>query len=108
MEIRVLWKKKTELVSYFGLALMAVLFPLGSLLNDEGNALMSIKASFSNIANMLLDWNDAHDDNFYSWHGVFCDNVSLSVPSLNLSNLNLGGEILPAIRDLGNLEYIDL
>ncbi|KAM1029329.1 hypothetical protein ACFX13_042552 [Malus domestica] len=108
MERRVLWRKKTELVFCFGLALMAVLFPLGSPLNDEGKALMSIKASFSNVANVLLDWNDAHDGDFCSWRGVFCDNVSLSVASLNLSNLNLGGEISPAIGDLGNLEYIDL
>lgn len=43
---------------------------------------MSIKASFSNVANVLLDWNDAHDEDFCSWRGVFCDNVTLSVASL--------------------------
>ncbi|KAM1188227.1 hypothetical protein ACFX13_024871 [Malus domestica] len=70
--------------------------------------LMSIKASFSNIANVLLNWNDVYDNDFCSWGGVFCNNVSLFVASLNLSNLNLDGEILPTIGDLGNLEYIDL
>ncbi|XP_050387842.1 LRR receptor-like serine/threonine-protein kinase ERL2 [Argentina anserina] len=69
---------------------------------------MAIKASFSNVANVLLDWNDAHDDDFCSWRGVFCDNVSLSVASLNLSSLNLAGEISPAFGDLANLESIDL
>ncbi|CAL5401893.1 unnamed protein product [Camellia sinensis] len=71
-----------------------------------GKALMSIKASFSNIANVLLDWDVVHNDDFYSWRGVFCDNVTLSIVSLNLSNLNLGGEISPAIRDLKNLQSI--
>lgn len=47
-----------------------------------GKSLMAIKASFSNVANVLLDWNDAHDEDFCSWRGVFCDNVSLSVASL--------------------------
>lgn len=101
------WKKKDVLVLWFGLALF-LLFPLASPLNDEGKALMAIKASFSNVANVLLDWNDAHDEDFCSWRGVFCDNVSLSVASLNLSSLNLGGEISPAIGDLGNLQSIDL
>ncbi|XP_028114443.1 LRR receptor-like serine/threonine-protein kinase ERL2 [Camellia sinensis] len=72
-----------------------------------GKALMSIKASFSNIANVLLDWDVVHNDDFYSWRGVFCDNVTLSIVSLNLSNLNLGGEISPAIRDLKNLQSMD-
>ncbi|KAK8503929.1 hypothetical protein V6N12_019098 [Hibiscus sabdariffa] len=74
----------------------------------EGKALMSMKASFSNMANELLDWDDVHNSDFCSWRGVFCDNVSLSVVSLNLSNLLLGGEISPAIGDLRNLQSIDL
>ncbi|KAJ6328428.1 hypothetical protein OIU77_010176 [Salix suchowensis] len=65
-----------------------------------GKALMSIKKSFSNEANVLLDWDDVHNEDFCSWRGVFCENVSFSVVSLNLSNLNLGGEISPAIGDL--------
>lgn len=77
-------------------------------LNDEGKALMSIKASFSNVANALLDWDDVHNADFCSWRGVFCDNISLSVVSLNLSNLNLGGEISSAVGDLKNLQSIDL
>lgn len=54
----------------------------GFIMGFTGKALMAIKASFSNVANVLLDWNDAHDDDFCSWRGVFCDNVSLSVASL--------------------------
>ncbi|KAK6926339.1 Leucine-rich repeat [Dillenia turbinata] len=75
---------------------------------DEGKALMAMKASFSNIANVLLDWDVAHSDDFCSWRGVFCDNLTLSVVSMNLSNLNLGGEISPSIGDLKNLQSLDL
>ncbi|KAF3433097.1 hypothetical protein FNV43_RR24199 [Rhamnella rubrinervis] len=103
-----LWRKKRELVSFFVFALFVLLFPLASPLSDEGKALMAIKASFSNVANVLLDWNNDHDGDFCSWRGVICDNIRLSVASLNLSNLNLGGEISPAIGDLTNLQSIDL
>ena len=43
---------------------------------------MSIKASFSNVANVFLDWDDDHNHDFCSWRGVFCDNVTLSVAAL--------------------------
>nr|XP_016500428.1 PREDICTED: LRR receptor-like serine/threonine-protein kinase ERL1 [Nicotiana tabacum] len=85
-----------------------LLLPIVSSLNEEGKALISIKESFSNVANMLLDWDDVHNEDFCSWRGVFCGNFSMSVVALNLSNLNLGGEISPAVGDLKNLQSIDL
>ncbi|KAI7997292.1 LRR receptor-like serine/threonine-protein kinase ERL2 [Camellia lanceoleosa] len=60
--------------------------------DKKSKALLSIKVSFNNIANVLLDWDDVHNDHFCSW---------------NLSNLNLGGEISPAIGDLKNLQSMD-
>lgn len=97
-----------KVVLCYVMALFVLLVPLASSLSDEGKALMSLKASFSNVANELLDWDDVQNDDFCSWRGVYCDNVSLSVVSLNLSNLNLGGELSPAIGDVKNLQYIDL
>ncbi|CAN4085246.1 unnamed protein product [Withania somnifera] len=90
--------------------LLAVLLflPVVSSLSEEGKALMLIKASLSNVANVLLDWNDVHDDYFCSWRGVSCGNFSMSIVALNLSNLNLGGEISRAIGDLRNLQSLDL
>ncbi|CAA0809520.1 LRR receptor-like serine/threonine-protein kinase ERL1 [Striga hermonthica] len=103
-------KKKMNLKMGFSYFVVGFLFllPLASPLSDEGKALMSIKASFSNVANELLDWDVAHNDDFCSWRGVTCANISTSVVALNLSNLNLGGEISPAIGNLRNLESIDL
>ncbi|KAL7174029.1 hypothetical protein ACSBR2_033308 [Camellia fascicularis] len=34
--------------------------------NLIGKALMSVKVSFSNIANVLLDWDDVHNDDFFA------------------------------------------
>ncbi|KAG9445108.1 hypothetical protein H6P81_016448 [Aristolochia fimbriata] len=91
---------------------MAVLASLSAVtvcgLTDEGKALMSIKASFSNVANVLLDWNEDSLEDHCSWRGVICDNVTFGVVALNLSNLNLGGEISPAVGDLQYLESLDL
>ncbi|CAI0404315.1 unnamed protein product [Linum tenue] len=91
-----------------GAFLFLVLCPHASSLNDEGRALMAIKGSFSNVVNVLSDWGDVHNVDFCSWRGVLCDNLTLSVVSLNLSNLNLGGEISAAIGDLRNLQSLDL
>ncbi|KAL2602041.1 hypothetical protein AAZV13_10G203900 [Glycine max] len=90
------------------LLMLLLISPLASSFSEEGQALMAMKALFSNMADVLLDWDDAHNDDFCSWRGVFCDNVSHTVVSLNLSSLNLGGEISPAIGDLTNLQSIDL
>lgn len=49
---------------------------------------MSIKASLSNVANVLLDWDDLHNQDYCSWRGVFCDNSSFSVLSLYASLSN--------------------
>ncbi|KAK7270548.1 hypothetical protein RIF29_23770 [Crotalaria pallida] len=88
--------------------LFLLLSPFASPLTDEGQALMGLKSSLSDIADVLLDWDDVHNDDFCSWRGVYCDNVTFTVLSLNLSSLNLGGEISPTIGDLPNLQSIDL
>lgn len=92
------------------LGLILCLFQLGNVspLSDEGKALMSIKASFSNVVNILHDWDNVHTGDYCSWQGVSCDTLTYSVVSLNLSDLNLGGEISPAIGDLKNLKAVDL
>lgn len=56
--------------------------------NVAGKALMKMKGSFSDVANVLLDWDDVHNGDFCSWRGIVCDNFSLSVASLLVSVLN--------------------
>ncbi|XP_042450973.1 LRR receptor-like serine/threonine-protein kinase SIK1 isoform X1 [Zingiber officinale] len=107
-------KNKGRRIVLLMLMLLLILFlPCASPLSDEGKALLSLKASFSNVANLLLDWNAANatgdgDDDHCAWRGVLCDNLTSSVVALNLSNLNLGGEISPEVGELKNLQSIDL
>uniref|UniRef100_M1D292 non-specific serine/threonine protein kinase n=1 Tax=Solanum tuberosum TaxID=4113 RepID=M1D292_SOLTU len=89
------------------LALLLVL-PIVLALTEEGKALMSIKASFSNVANVLLDWDDVHDEDFCSWRGVLCGNFSISVVALDLSDNLLYGDIPFSISKLKQLELLNL
>ncbi|KAK1399615.1 LRR receptor-like serine/threonine-protein kinase ERL1 [Heracleum sosnowskyi] len=104
--------KKQEIFMAFYVLMLLVLLPppASTTLTDQGKALLSIKSSFKNVANILMDWDDdVNNADYCSWKGVFCaDNLSTSVVSLNLSNLNLGGEISTAIGDLRDLQSIDL
>ncbi|CAN6172935.1 unnamed protein product [Urochloa humidicola] len=85
-------------------ALVALLL-LAVAVADDGSTLLEIKKSFRNVGNVLYDW--AGDD-YCSWRGVMCDNVTFAVAALNLSVLNLGGEISPAFGSLKSLVSIDL
>ncbi|CAL5036479.1 unnamed protein product [Urochloa decumbens] len=74
--------------------------------DGERRALMAVKAGFGNAANALVDWDGGRDH--CAWRGVACDSASFAVVGLNLSNLNLGGEISPAIGELKSLQFVDL
>lgn len=54
------------------------------MVNALGQALMAMKSSFNNIADVLLDWDDVHNDDFCSWRGVFCDNASHALTVVSL------------------------
>ncbi|KAJ0983820.1 hypothetical protein J5N97_002176 [Dioscorea zingiberensis] len=76
--------------------------------SNDGLTLLEIKKSFRNVDNILYDWTDSPSSDYCSWRGVACDNVTFDVVALNLSGLNLDGEISPAIGDLKSLVSIDL
>lgn len=103
-----MFSTKKELAFWVVMVVFLLLSPYTTSVTDEGKALMSIKASFSNVVNVLLDWDEDQNDDLCSWRGILCDNLSTTVVALNLSNLNLGGEISPAIGDLRNLQSVDL
>ncbi|KAM0918271.1 hypothetical protein ACQ4PT_008870 [Festuca glaucescens] len=72
---------------------------------DDGATLLEVKKSFRNVGNVLYDWSG---NDYCSWRGVLCDNVTFAVAALNLSGLNLEGEISPAVGSLKSLVSIDL
>ncbi|KAK3159257.1 hypothetical protein QOZ80_2AG0147880 [Eleusine coracana subsp. coracana] len=76
---------------------------------DDGATLLEIKKSFRNGDSALHDWSgDGASPGYCSWRGVLCDNVTFAVAALNLSGLNLEGEISPAIGSLKSVLSIDL
>ncbi|KAE8689070.1 LRR receptor-like serine/threonine-protein kinase ERECTA [Hibiscus syriacus] len=76
--------------------------------SEDGATLLEIKKSLRDADNVLYDWTDAPSSDYCVWRGVTCDNVTFNVVALNLSDLNLDGEISPAIGDLKDLITLDL
>ncbi|KAG2661981.1 hypothetical protein PVAP13_1KG112179 [Panicum virgatum] len=91
------------------LAALLLLVAVAVAVADDGATLLEIKKSFRNGANALHDWSgDGASLGYCSWRGVLCDNVTFAVRALNLSGLNLEGEISPAIGNLKRVVSIDL
>nr|AYU56585.1 ERECTA2 [Oropetium thomaeum] len=87
--------------------LLLLLVPVA--IADDGATLLEIRKSFRNGDNALRDWSgDGASPGYCSWSGVLCDNVTFAVAALNLSGLNLQGEISPAIGTLKSVLSIDL
>ncbi|MED6156831.1 hypothetical protein PIB30_017991 [Stylosanthes scabra] len=97
----------------FGVVLVASAFLLNSgyantVDSDDGATLLEIKKSFRDVDNVLYDWTDSPSSDYCVWRGITCDNVTFNIVALNLSGLNLDGEISPAIGNLKSLVTIDL
>ncbi|KAG0499679.1 hypothetical protein HPP92_004370 [Vanilla planifolia] len=75
---------------------------------NDGRILLEIKKSFRNVDDILYDWTYATSSDYCSWKGISCGNLTFAVVSLNLSGLNLDGEISSAIGNLKSLVLIDL
>ncbi|XP_027079589.2 LRR receptor-like serine/threonine-protein kinase ERECTA isoform X1 [Coffea arabica] len=96
---------KNQVVLLLGFLLC---FSFGSVDSDDGATLLEIKKSFRDVDNVLYDWTDSPSSDCCVWRGVTCDNVTFNVVALNLSGLNLDGEISPAVGHLKALLSIDL
>ncbi|KAK7410178.1 hypothetical protein VNO78_00756 [Psophocarpus tetragonolobus] len=92
----------------FGLLLLLFLLCFDSITSHDGATLLEIKKSLRDVDNVLYDWTDSPSSDYCVWRGVTCDNVTFNVVALNLSGLNLEGEISPAIGSLNSLVSIDL
>ncbi|KAL9230479.1 hypothetical protein vseg_005824 [Gypsophila vaccaria] len=89
--------------------LVTLLFSSFAAVNsDDGATLLEIKKSIRDVENVLYDWSDSPSSDYCVWRGITCDNATYSVIALNISGLNLDGEISPSIGDLKNLLSIDL
>ncbi|KAL8101522.1 hypothetical protein AgCh_033431 [Apium graveolens] len=75
---------------------------------QKGATLLEIKKAIRDVDNILYDWRDSPSSDYCVVRGVTCDNVTFNVVALNLSGLNLDGEISTAIGDLTSLLSLDL
>ncbi|KAI7725311.1 hypothetical protein M8C21_017952 [Ambrosia artemisiifolia] len=66
----------------------------------SGGTLLEIKKSFRDVNNVLYDWTGSPSSDYCMWRGVSCDNITFNVLALNLSGLNLDGELSPSIGEL--------
>lgn len=89
------------------LGFVAVCLSFASVVCDERSILLEMKNSFRDVDNQLYDWTDSPPSDCCVWRGVTCDNATFKVAALNLSSLNLDGEISPAIGQLKALQSID-
>ncbi|OVA11107.1 Protein kinase domain [Macleaya cordata] len=90
------------------LLLLLVLSPALVLsLNQEGLYLQRVKLGLDDPDLFLSNWND-RDDTPCSWTGIFCDSVTRSVNSVDLSNANLAGSFPTHLCRLRNLTYLSL
>ncbi|MCO5578915.1 hypothetical protein L7F22_032764 [Adiantum nelumboides] len=70
---------------------------------QEGQALLELKRALKDPNNELYSWDPTMIQDHCFWLGVTCDNKTQGVEVLNLSSLNLSGEISPSI---GKLKYL--
>ncbi|KAK4488608.1 hypothetical protein RD792_004375 [Penstemon davidsonii] len=81
-------------------------------LQSDQKALLDIKNSFNDPANTLSSW---RGPDCCKWRGIFCDNITGSVITIDLHNRNprygswnLSGEISPSLAKLESLKNLNL
>ncbi|XP_010917192.1 uncharacterized protein [Elaeis guineensis] len=99
------WRGWLAFLVVFGVWSSVVMGDAGT---KDGATLMEIKKSFRNVDNVLYDWTEATGSDYCSWRGVTCDNTTFNIVALNLSGLNLDGDISPAFGNLKGIVSIDL
>ncbi|XP_022881625.1 LRR receptor-like serine/threonine-protein kinase ERECTA [Olea europaea var. sylvestris] len=95
-----------KIIAILGFLVLFLSFASGD--SNDGATLLDMKKSFRDVENVLYDWTDSPSADYCVWRGVTCDNVTFNVVALNLSGLNLDGEISTAIGQLKGLLSIDL
>ncbi|KAL0407654.1 UNVERIFIED_CONTAM: LRR receptor-like serine/threonine-protein kinase ERECTA [Sesamum radiatum] len=102
------WAMANCLKKYVLVGFLVVFLSSASVDSDDGAILLEVKKSFRDVDNVLYDWTDTPSSDYCVWRGITCDNVTFNVVALNLSGLNLDGEISPAFGQLKGLVSIDL
>ncbi|KAL0558678.1 hypothetical protein IC582_003257 [Cucumis melo] len=96
----------TSSTFFFLLSLtLTFLFPL-AFSNSEGDALYTLRRSFSDPDNVLQSW-DPTLVNPCTWFHITC-NQDNRVTRVDLGNSNLSGHLVPELGRLEHLQYLEL
>ncbi|WCJ38222.1 Leucine-rich receptor-like protein kinase family protein [Euphorbia peplus] len=75
--------------------------------NDQVVALLLIKNTVLDPLNNLQDWNLSNSDSYCKWTGVWCNSRGV-VEKLDLSHMNLSGQVSDDIQKLKSLSDLNL
>ncbi|XP_071687111.1 uncharacterized protein [Rutidosis leptorrhynchoides] len=75
--------------------------------NNELTSLVSIKSSLIDSLNYLNDWNISISSSHCNWTGVSC-NANGFIDKLDLSNMNLTGNISQDIQNFHHLSFLNI
>ncbi|KAF3789516.1 Leucine-rich repeat receptor-like protein kinase [Nymphaea thermarum] len=75
--------------------------------DDEGAALLSMKSSLDDPLGYLNGWSSGNQSSHCNWTGISCDSDRL-VTGIDLSNLNLTGNVSDAIQSFHRLSFLNL
>lgn len=75
--------------------------------NDEISSLLSIKSAIVDSLNYLTDWNSSSSSSHCNWTGVSC-NENGFVERLDLSNMNLTGNISEDFQNFHHLSFLNI
>ncbi|KAK1363376.1 LRR receptor-like serine/threonine-protein kinase FEI 2 [Heracleum sosnowskyi] len=96
------------LILAFSAILQATLFNICSLaLSPDGITLLDLRRTLNDSKSFLSDWKDS-DESPCQWTGISCNADDLTVSSINLPYMQLGGFISPIIGKLRRLERLAL
>ncbi|KMZ71587.1 Leucine-rich repeat receptor-like protein kinase family [Zostera marina] len=88
------------------LAALFLLLPEFTLSNSEGDALYTLRKSFSDPENVLQSW-DPTLVTPCTWFHITC-NQNSQVTRVDLGNTNLSGNLVPDLGKLEHLQYLEL
>ncbi|WOK99375.1 LRR receptor-like serine/threonine-protein kinase FEI 1 [Canna indica] len=77
-------------------------------LTPDGEALLELKLGFNDSKQLLRSWRPTDANPCSSWIGVSCHLADLTVRSIDLPYMQLGGIISPSIGRLRRLQRLDL
>ncbi|XP_065873621.1 MDIS1-interacting receptor like kinase 1 [Euphorbia lathyris] len=96
-----------KILVFFFCSCIALFSLTSAAVNDQVSALLLIKTRVLDPLNSLQDWNLSNSDAYCNWRGVWCNSKG-AVEKLDLSHMNLSGQVSDEIHKLKSLTSLNL